>query len=272
MSFIKKQVTTQKYDKAYFGHLFKSPDYSKKVKFSSFGHIYRELASLSPLFPTDRVVDFGCGNGDLSFCLYQKYQPTVLGIDYSSDAIEIAQLNLKKFSRQVKKPRISFLNVNNHQLPQLKNINCIYFCDVLEHMYDEEIEIVIGYLKHWNKEHLRILVHTDNDIYLRFIRPTLDLLSVLLRITTFTEIKLRNAWEAERHVNLTNPARFRRGMARYGFREVKVQYSKANMEKIARQLAGLAKLPFLSHIIFFCLSLFQSLSPSFYGIYEYHAQ
>ncbi len=269
---IKKQVEMNKYDKEYFGHLFKSPDYSKRIKLSSFGHIYRDLARLHRLSEKDKVVDFGCGNGELSFCLYQKYKPSIIGIDYSADAIDIAKDNLKKLTKLHKSPKISFLNVNNEDLPSLKDINCVYFCDVLEHLYDQEIAVVLKQVKSWNENKIKILIHTDNNVFLRFIRPLLDLLSVLSKTSTVEEIKRRNQWESERHVNLTNPKRFRKAMSQYGFYQVRVIYSDVSMENIEKQLAGLAQLPFLRESAYFFLRVFKSLSPSFYGVYEYQSK
>ncbi len=272
MNSANKQVKTIKYNKKYFESLFKSHDYSKKVKFASFGHIYRDLANLCKLSPGDKVVDFGCGNGELSFCLYQKYGAEVTGIDYSGDAIQIAKDNLVKLCKIDKNPNIRFINVNNDGLPKLKNISYVYFCDVLEHMYDHEISQVLKRVKLWNNKKIRIVVHTDNNTFLRFVRPFIDGLSIITGTSSVHQVQSRNLWESERHVNLTNPSKFRKNISKYGFNEVKLFYPEVNMDKIERQLGGLSRLPLLKKIVFFALKMLKPLSPSFYGVYEYESR
>lgn len=267
-----KQVDKSKYNKEYFVSLFKTPDYSKKVTLNSFGHIYREIANLYKLSPEDRVVDFGCGNGELSFCLHKRYNPTIFGIDYSKDAIEVSNVNLNLLKKRDKNLKIKFINTNNNHLPDLKDINYVYFCDVLEHMYDHEIATVLNEIKKWNKTKIKILIHTDNNIFLRFVRPFLDLLAIISGLSNPKAINKRNIWESERHVNLTNPRKLREFIELLGFRQVKLVYSVASEDKVGRQLGDLSSLAFLKSLSFTILHFFKSLSPSFYAVYVYESK
>lgn len=265
---MEKQVSVEKYNTNYFESLYVSPDYSKDLSWDSFGDIYKQLANMVELSPDDKVIDFGCGNGELSFCLYKKYGCEIIGIDYSKDAINIANDNLEKLKKNEKNTKLFFLNSNNDSLPNLENIDCVYFCDVLEHIYNNEILMIINKLKTWDKEKLRIVVHTDNNLFLRFVRPLIDRLFIFLNITTKRDIDKRNDWENERHINLTNPTKLKKVMSKFDFYQAKLEYPEITMEKIRKQLGNSVKIPGFKNIIFFSLNLFKFLSPSFYAVYE----
>lgn len=270
MNSIKRQVDVNRYDTDYYEKLYVSPDYSKEFDWNDFGDIYKDLANLIQLSPKDSVVDFGCGNGELSFCLYKKYNSKITGIDYSRDAISIAKNNLKKLKTINTRATLDFINNNNDQLPEFRAVDYVYFCDVLEHMYNDEIELVMEKIKKWNKNKgVRIIVHTDNDLFLRFIRPFIDLLAIFFGITSVKDIKRRNRWENERHVNLTNPVKLRKYIKKLGFRQMVLKYPKIDMSRVENQLGGLVKIPGLKYIAYKCVAILRSLSPSFYAVYEY---
>lgn len=266
----KKQVAVEKYNKEYYEGLYISPDYAADFDWSTFGDIYKEMANILPLSKDSVVVDFGCGNGEQSFCLYKKYGCSVTGIDYSEDAIGIAKENLEKLYTKDPSATVSFVNNNNDALPILENIDVVYFCDVVEHMYDSEIALVMEQVKQWNRQgKIKAVVHTDNTLFLDFVRPFLDSLSVLCRVSTVRDIKKRNAWENERHVNLTNPRRFKRTMENLGFYEVTLRYPEISLGRVERQLGKLGRVPGLSKALYAGVKMFQFLSPSFYAVYEY---
>lgn len=265
-----KQVDVEKYNREYYQGLYVSPDYATDFDWNMFGDIYKEMANILPLSKDGTVVDFGCGNGEQSFCLYKKYGCSVIGIDYSEDAIGIAKENLEKLYTKDPSATVSFVNNNNDALPMLENIDVVYFCDVVEHMYDNEIALVMEQIKQWNRQgKIKAVVHTDNTLFLDFVRPFLDSLSVLCGVSTVRDIKKRNAWENERHVNLTNPRRFRRTMESFGFYEITLRYPEISLGRVERQLGKLGRVPGLSKALYAGVKMFQFLSPSFYAVYEH---
>ena len=216
-------------------------------------------------------MDFGCGNGNLSFYLALKYHPTIIGIDYSKDAIVIC--NERKtvlLNKKVNLSKISFVNRNNQSLPELNNISAIYACDVFEHMYDTEINKVLKIFKRWKgKKNIKLIVHTDNDLYLNFVRPLLDLLALITGKTTIKFLTGRNIEEKKVHVNLTNPSKLNRLMSRHGFHQNILTYPKVTTKKISQQLGPLSRFRLLVQTAFIILSVLKFLSPSFYAVYEY---
>lgn len=85
----------------------------------------------------------------------------------------------------------------------LENIKAVYFCDVFEHLYAYEIKQIIKYISRWGKP--RIVVHTDNNNYLRYIEPILNILGLISGNTTLKKIHQKNQFNKIRHVNLTTP-------------------------------------------------------------------
>lgn len=266
----RKQVSVTKYSRDYYESLYVSPDYSTDFDWNNFGDIYKETANILSLSPQEKVVDFGCGNGEMSFCLYKKYHCSVIGIDYSEDAVAIAKSNLLKLKQKDPSATITFINNNNDELPELSDIDCVYFCDVLEHMYEDEIRNVMEKVKFWGRNgKLRIVVHTDNDLFLKYIRPILDCLSVASGTLSRADILKRNNWEDERHVNLTYPRKFNTVMRAYGFQEVRLRYPEISLLRVKRQLGSLKKIPGLAVFLTAAVNILKFLSPSFYAVYEY---
>lgn len=54
-------------------------------------HAWRRLAARSAVLPRDRVVDVGCGTGDLSFACAEAGASTVLGVDFAAPMVERAR-------------------------------------------------------------------------------------------------------------------------------------------------------------------------------------
>ena len=264
-----KQVNPLSYNKEYYLNEYGESNYSSEGGYfkSSKDTIYSEMANFVDLGPEDKIVDYGCGNGNLSFYLVSRYNCSCVGIDYSKDAIDICNNKLKAVPLYFDK--IKFINSNNNQKYNFDNIKVVYLCDVVEHMYDQEIEVVLNQMKHWNKEDkIKIVIHIDNNIYLMLIKPVFDLVNILLGNSSIKETIRRNRYVKKRHINLTNPYWFKKKMKKFGFKEVYFRYPTQNMEeRIRTQLGSLQKIPFLAELSFFVLKRLSFLNPSFYAIY-----
>lgn len=265
-----KSVDVKKYDKEYFESKLTSVDYHKKVSPSDFKPLHRNIATLLKNKPTDFIIDYGCGNGDLSFLLALQYKSRVLGIDYSKDAIILANKNRRLLSKtkSLDLKHTSFISCPNNKLPSLSGVTLIYLADVIEHLYHGEIDIIIKKFLTWNDKNLKIVIHTDNNDYLQYIRPFIDTLSVIMRKTTIKQIKARNEWERERHVNLTTPRELTKKFKNYGFKVTKLKYSPITRQNIQSQLGSLRSVPFLVISIYKLGNLFSFLLPSFYIILQ----
>ena len=262
-----KQVNAKLYNQKYFDFQSCSPDFSKKLKVSDFHKKYHEISSLIDLSKSDHICDYGCGNGDLRYLIYLKSKCKITAIDYSPDAIKICKSKLKQFKKNTdKNTNILFFNKNNEEVPRLKNIKAVFFCDVFEHLYQPEINLIINQISQWGNS--QIIIHTDNNIYLKLFSPIFNFLSLITGKNTFKKIKQENKFHQSRHVNLTNPRKLTKEMNKLHYNLVKIKYPEINKKIIELQLGKLSKYSILIKLSLNFIKLFPFLSPSFYAIYK----
>ncbi len=263
-----KQVSSTVYNGKYFSTFLKSPDFSHRVNSSQFKRKYHETALLVPINDRTRLVDFGCGDGDFCFFLDCTYKPTVVGIDYSKDAIKICQTKLHNYKKNSNpKAKIKFYNRNNNQLPKLKNIDYVFALDVFEHLYDHEIKTILKTFESWNRNS-KIIIHTDNTVYLKYVAWFFDLLEIVIKKTPLKDIQHRYQLNSKMHINLTNPWILKKKMKMWGYQENMRYFPQANDQTISSQLGELGKIKIINNSIKTILRHFSFLAPSFYAIYE----
>lgn len=263
-----EQTDPELYSKTYYQNAYGgSVLLEKEGYFSGNTSILREMASLVKLTSNDLVIDYGCGNGNLSFFLAATYGCSCVGIDYSRSAIDIC--NEKLGLLPARRDTITFVHANNDRLPSFHNVSAVYLADVVEHMYDPEIELVLGQVKKWGNN-IKVVVHTDNNIHLKIIRPLMDLITIVCGFKTWRQVKEANALDRSLHINLTNPFKLRAFMEKNGFRQIMYKYPTINRKDLVRtQLGSLAKVPGMIEGVMIFLRVFTFLSPSFYALYEH---
>lgn len=238
---------------------------------SRFERSYQKASSMIKLGEDDTVVDLGCGTGQLPIFLYLKFSCNVIGIDYSEDAIRICEENKEKIAKKdidsIKK--LQFYRHDNAHLPEFRGIKAVFLIDVIEHLYNEEIHLILEKIKGWNEKKISIIIHTDNDYYLKYVRPWLDFLAVVLGKTTYQKLNEGHAEVAERHVNLTNANRLKKKLALNGFEILKVEYPSIDTAVIKSQIGPIANYWIILYPILFLGKILYFLLPSFYMLAEY---
>jgi len=261
-----KSVDSSLYDKNYFE---RSISTTLDVIKSGDSPIHNTILGLLPLDPGDTVVDFGCGTGILSFLLHRRYGCSVIGIDYSADAIDMG----RKYNEKLGYEKVTFTHSDIEGLPALNGIKAVYLSDVVEHLYDSEIDRFFDKLNEWNrgggkKEELFVIVHTDNTLYLRFIRPLVDFINIITKRSTFDQLAARNKFERERHVNLTCVQKLTRTMKRKGYYLAKIVYPEISDKALKNQLGYIGEFKLTKYLIKAFYPLARPLSPSFYALYH----
>jgi hypothetical protein len=144
--------------------------------------------------------------------LLDKYFPSIPDPQPTSSTIEFKGTKstidfCKKLHSDVCDAKVSFLCSDIDDLPMLENVTHVYLADVVEHLYDNELNKLLLIISKWNlNENFPLLIiHTDNNLYIKFFRPIVDLFMLLFCKTSFLEICNRNAFEKPRHVNLMSP-------------------------------------------------------------------
>jgi len=259
-----KSIPASKYDEQYFEERYGNV--------SETDHIYQESASLIKLTENDKVIDLGCGTGQMSILLNLKYSCDVLGIDYSPDAIRLCRENLQKAVEEkkgIEAAKVRFLCCDNDKLSDFQGIKAVFLVDVVEHLYDEEINLVLAHIKKWNNDKIYVVIHTDNNNYLKFLRPVGDFISIHLGKASSQKIKENKKIELERHINLTTARNLKRKLSKHGFSVLKINYPEMSREIIAAQLPIIGKYKALLYPTYFFGRLFYFLRPSFYLLAVY---
>jgi SAM-dependent methyltransferase len=257
------QAPKSLYDKKYYEEDIKTTT----LNLSPLPHSIADvILNLQPLKESDYVVDFGCGSGSLSILLHHFFRCKVLGIDYSQDAIDFC----KKLHSDVCDAKVSFLCSDIDDLPMLENVTHVYLADVVEHLYDNELNKLLLIISKWNlNENFPLLIiHTDNNLYIKFFRPIVDLFMLLFCKTSFLEICNRNAFEKPRHVNLMSPNQLNKKLLKAGFSRLIIKYPEITTDRFMSQFPQLVGNLFISKILIFIYPVIKFFAPSFYTVYQ----
>lgn len=263
-----KQVSSKIYDKDFFHRVYGNDNLNTDFHRGLSKSYYHEMAILLKLDPNDTVVDYGCGNGSLSFLLWKKYQCNIISFDYSKEAISICKDRLDKYKRTFPDMKINFQVANNDSLPKLKNIKAVYFCDVIEHMYDTEIKVAINEIKKWSMDGTYLVFHTDNNLYLYYIRPLINLMMIIFQKKKIRDIINESEEEKKVHINLTNFIKLKKSMKKLGLVHISTTFPKITKDKIKKQLSILGAYKPIVSACYYFLNIIPHISPSFYSIYS----
>jgi cyclopropane fatty-acyl-phospholipid synthase-like methyltransferase len=267
-----KSVPASKYDADYYARRYTTADEGMFSTIPVFDHIYEKAASLIKINQEDRIVDLGCGTGQMSIFLNHKFGCDVTGIDYSEAAIDLCRKNAKKFEESGKKlssEKIKFLHISNQDLPDFSEIKAVFLIDFLEHLYPEEISAILQKIKKWNDKRIFLVIHTDNGLYQKFIRPIGIFLTVHLGGASKESLAKSKTYEFERHVNLMSAGKLQKILQKNGFQIVKLKYPEINIEMIRRQFFALGKYKILLYLTLLTGKIFYFLLPSFYLLAKY---
>jgi len=172
------------------------------------------------------VVDYGCGRGEL-VTKSSLRGAIATGFDYSIGAINMCRKIVPKNTAAkfelIKRPNLKLKD---------KSVDIIFFVDVIEHLYPEEVDIVLKEFKRILKTKGKLIVHTApnkdfyNGGYVWFSRYA-NKLANLLWPSLFGE-KLpttknpRDKLEKKLHVNECNKEDLVTYLKQAGFKKTKV--------------------------------------------------
>lgn len=266
---MEQRVDPSTYDERYYAGRYQNIDYQNLKKLSEFDHIYRKAGSMLQFQERDRIVDFGCGAGHLSFYLYLKYKCDITGVDYSRDALFLCENNLKTIENRREhsaiRERVRFLLLDSNNPPNFKGVRAVFLIDVVEHLYDHELDYILNKIKKWGgKNGIQLIMHTDNNYYLKFILPITNFLAVCLGKNTFHKLKKDKIELAKGHVNLTTAGKLKRRLTSHNFKVLKIEYPSMDIAITKNHLGPIAKYRIILYPIFYAGKILYFLRPSFY--------
>lgn len=123
---------------------------------------HAKALELSGIKEGDRVLDVGCGCGELTFHSAMR-GARAIGIDYAASAVDLATEALRDFSPEVQE-RVRFLVASAEDCEIIESesegFDRVFLMDVIEHLHPWQIERLYGRLYRSLKPGGKIICHT----------------------------------------------------------------------------------------------------------------
>ena len=210
-------VDSQLYNKEYFESIDGAQYFSEDRTAPKF--IY--AVKISGLTQGDSALDIGCGRGDLMMALAKK-GADVTGIDYSKDALEIAQKAIDKQPVE-KRNKLKVLHSNATALNfSDQTFDYIFMTDIVEHLYPSELHRCFKECKRVLKPKGKLVIHTApnrwyNDFgYPLWEQPVNKILNRLFRQKLLTR-PIRTEIDRKVHINEQTIVSLKQYMKKTGF-------------------------------------------------------
>lgn len=155
-----KRVGSRVYNMAYYLHECDGSDLFNATHGNVLDERRKKIISLIHVNPNEKVLDIGCGRGEVAIWL-AKQGCQVVGIDYSASAIKLANkallLQPKAIQQKIKFQR---MNLNNLVFSNTK-FDVVICTEVLEHIYPDEQDQLLKQIKVILKPEGFLFIHTS---------------------------------------------------------------------------------------------------------------
>jgi SAM-dependent methyltransferase len=171
------------------------------------------------LRPGERVLDVGCGRGELLAAALKLGAKSAIGVDYAPDAVELARRTLAAHDAG---PAAEVRLADARALPvQDASVDLVTLLDVVEHLTPPELDHTLGEVKRVLVPGGRVLVHTF---------PNRLVYTVTYRLQRHLRPGRARRWpadprlpyERDMHVNEQTRRSLARALTASGLREVRV--------------------------------------------------
>jgi ubiquinone/menaquinone biosynthesis C-methylase UbiE len=162
-----------------------------------------------------RVLDIGCGRGELVCAAISAGASEAVGIDYSEAGIELSRERLEVLEPELRK-RVQFIRMDAKDIsfPDA-SFDLVFMIDVYEHLHDYEIRQVLERAKKFMRPGGLMVIHTGpNTWYYDYGYP---IVRFVFRHILRKEKpdSLRGPYDALMHVNEQNPLSLYRELNKY---------------------------------------------------------
>jgi 2-polyprenyl-3-methyl-5-hydroxy-6-metoxy-1,4-benzoquinol methylase len=236
---MKRRVDPSLYTRDYFECHCRGQDRLTDLEAGELHEIFIRAVRAAGLKGKERVVDYGCGRGELVYhCARMGCE--VAGIDVSEAAIQMAQETTAGLPDEVRR-RIELKAAPVEQITLAEGAyDVIFMIDVFEHLYDAELDILIPQFYRALKKDGRLIIQTPNRLYENLLYPAkrvlefpFTLLKELGRVIRgtgkrksvrhfFTKLLKFQFHDdpiyQELHINVQTPRSLKKLLSKYGFK------------------------------------------------------
>ena len=215
--------------------------YSKHVGNAELAALYFESEGLAPteytqkplelakIQPGDRILDVGCGRGEIVFQAAQQ-GAVATGIDFSPSAIEIARETSGRLPEDVRARSALFCGSGSAMPFESSSFDTVFMLDVAEHLSQGEFDAVLVEVMRVLVGNGRLIVHTTPNRWARtygfWVRsvavrmagrpaPVHPLVAQLRQLEEDPEYDARTCFL---HINEQSPLSLKGSLRRAGFR------------------------------------------------------
>lgn len=130
----------------------------------SFGKIleprFKTLVAKLPPVNGLKVLDVGCGRGELVFWCVCNGAKRAVGIDYSTAAIKLSNRAKKVFNKSINE-KVDFIKMDGKHLKfKDQSFDAVILTEVLEHLYPDEQEILLNEIYRVLAKNGFVFIHT----------------------------------------------------------------------------------------------------------------
>lgn len=170
--------------------------------------------------PGEKVLDLGCGRGHLAYYCVMK-GCDVTAIDYSKDAVDLA-LKTRGMLPGNLKDKMTVKQMDFKKLDAEEKYDIIFMADLLEHLYDYELDALFDKIKQILKPNIgRAIIHTaPNKLWVNIIFPLkriLDWPKTLRKKKDFYYKRDKYSYDPKMHVNEQTPRSVEKLLKSKGF-------------------------------------------------------
>jgi SAM-dependent methyltransferase len=174
-----------------------------EFKAGSIHPIFKKAIRLAELLNKNKILDIGCGRGEIIYlCALHGCQAS--GIDYSESAVNMARNFL---DNNLPKTLSHSANVELMDAKNLKyessSFDAVFMLDIVEHLYDGELEKVLAEASRVLKPSGKLIVHTDPNWFIMGpVRFLSGLIGINLKSKKF-HINEQSIFSLKKHLNRT---------------------------------------------------------------------
>ena len=203
-----KKIDSSNYDEKYYFEYCGGYKEFKKSFGKEFDRRNNRLIKEIPYLKNKKVLDVGCGRGELVFWVANEAS-RVWGTDYSPSAIKIANIARKHYSKKIiSRVKFEKMDATNLKFPD-KSFDLVIYTDVHEHLYRRDAEKAFSELVRVLKDNGKIFFHTEpNKLFYDFAwkfwcYPVSTLLIYINKLIT-----------NNKYINIPKPSKVRNEIAR----------------------------------------------------------